>query len=177
MPGHVYVDETKAKGYLMVAVTVSDGQLAGARRQLRSLLKPGLRRLHFVRDNDDLRIRALKTIGALGLTAAIYDASACSPERQARDLCIGAIVCDAAEQQCSRVIFELDQTLATRDRQVLYQAVQKFGLENDLVYSLQQGYEEPLLWLPDAVAWCWARGGRWRQAVAPMVNAVVDISG
>ena len=25
--------------------------------------------------------------------------------------------------------------------------------------------EDPLLWVPDAIAWSWMRGGHWRQAV------------
>ena len=31
---------------------------------------------------------------------------------------------------------------------------------------------EPLLWIPDAVAWCWAKGGVWKDRVLPLVDGV-----
>jgi hypothetical protein len=34
--------------------------------------------------------------------------------------------------------------------------------------------EEPLLWVPDVVAWCYGNGGDWRRRVAPLVARSVD---
>ena len=34
---------------------------------------------------------------------------------------------------------------------------------------------EPLLWLPDIVAWCYGRGGPWRDAVEPLVDEVIEL--
>jgi hypothetical protein len=31
---------------------------------------------------------------------------------------------------------------------------------------------DPLLWIPDAIAWSWAKGGEWRQLVAPYCELV-----
>ena len=30
----------------------------------------------------------------------------------------------------------------------------------------------PLLTVPDAIAWCWARGGAWRERIQPVVRYV-----
>ena len=34
---------------------------------------------------------------------------------------------------------------------------------------------EPLLWLPDIVAWCYGRGGSWRDDVEPLVDEVIEL--
>ena len=36
-----------------------------------------------------------------------------------------------------------------------------------LRWDLLVAKADPLLWVPDAVAWSWMRGGEWRRAVAP----------
>lgn len=35
-----------------------------------------------------------------------------------------------------------------------------------MTYELLATHADPLLWIPDAVAWCWNRGGTWRDSVA-----------
>ena len=36
-------------------------------------------------------------------------------------------------------------------------------------------YEEPLLWVSDAVAWAVGAGGDWRRRVEPMIDEVVRL--
>jgi hypothetical protein len=43
-----------------------------------------------------------------------------------------------------------------------------------LLYEHLKPHEEPLLWVPDAVAWCYGNGGDWRRRVAPLVARSVD---
>ncbi|GGR66143.1 hypothetical protein GCM10010169_07020 [Micromonospora fulviviridis] len=38
-----------------------------------------------------------------------------------------------------------------------------------------RAYEECLLAIPDALAWCWARGGPWRSAVRGLVTEVREV--
>ncbi|GHF77951.1 hypothetical protein FHX82_004368 [Amycolatopsis bartoniae] len=33
----------------------------------------------------------------------------------------------------------------------------------------------PLLWVPDAVAWCYGAGGDWRRRVMPIVSKVIEV--
>ena len=42
-------------------------------------------------------------------------------------------------------------------------------------YRHMNSRHEPLLWLPDIVAWCYGRGGPWRDAVEPLVDEVIEI--
>jgi hypothetical protein len=32
---------------------------------------------------------------------------------------------------------------------------------------------EPLLWLPDIIAWAYGRGGEWKKSVEPLIEKVV----
>lgn len=36
--------------------------------------------------------------------------------------------------------------------------------------------EEPLLWAADAIAWCWQRGGVWKDKVRGLVVRTEDLS-
>jgi len=42
-------------------------------------------------------------------------------------------------------------------------------------YRHMNSRHEPLLWLPDIIAWCYGRGGTWRDAVEPLVTEVIEL--
>ncbi len=46
MSGYVFIDETKQRGYLLVASVVAAADLDLLRKIIRSLILPGQRRLH-----------------------------------------------------------------------------------------------------------------------------------
>lgn len=60
MSNHVFVDETKRRGYLLVASVVVPGDLDPIRRTLRGLVLPGQRRLH-MKDESESRKRSIAT--------------------------------------------------------------------------------------------------------------------
>ena len=63
-------------------------------------------------------------------------------------------------------MLERDESLGTWDDQRLIEITR--NLEAGLVrYEHRSPTEELLLGLPDAIAWCWAKGGDWRRQVAP----------
>lgn len=69
------------------------------------------------------------------------------------------------------LVLEQDDTLLDFDRRTLYGAVRRARYP-DLRYEQQRAAAEPLLALPDAVAWCRARGGEWRRRVEPVITGV-----
>ena len=46
-----------------------------------------------------------------------------------------------------------------------------------LTFRHVAAHEEPLLWLPDAIAWAIGRGGDWRRRAEPLVEKVVELAG
>ena len=69
--GHVFLDESKQRDYLLVAAVVMPSDLAEARRALRALVMPGQRRLHMKKESDARRGAIIDVINAAGVTATI----------------------------------------------------------------------------------------------------------
>lgn len=171
MSSHVFIDESKRRGYLLVASAVVTGDLADTRRMLRGLILPGQRRLH-MKDESDSRKRSIATaISVSGIQATIYDAGRHRTERERRAECLRSLVTDLAAQDVAMLVLEQDDTLVASDRALLYRATRVAGCA-ELRYEHRRASTELLLALPDAIAWCWAKGGDWRRRIEPVASAV-----
>ncbi|ADB29603.1 hypothetical protein Kfla_0481 [Kribbella flavida DSM 17836] len=162
MPIHVFVDETKSKGLLMAAAQCRSGDVTVSRKALRGLLLPGQERLHFNHETDARRKQILDVIAEFRILVDIYAA-----EREslgARRRCLQAIVRDATAAT-ERLVIERDESTYDHDKRTLHAACNQYR-RFDLRWELMVPKLDPLLWIPDAVAWAWARGGAWRRSVA-----------
>lgn len=174
MQTQVYVDETKAKGYVVAAAAVLPGQLAGVRKALRALLPRAQRRLHMVDEADPLRRKILTGLADAGAAVDLYVAGASYPtDVKRRRACLERLVSDIAPE-CILLTLESDRTQDRRDRQDLALITRKIGCPQ-LRYAHESPYAEPLLWIPDAVGWAFARGGEWRDAARPIIRRVIDV--
>ncbi|WP_343991771.1 hypothetical protein [Nocardioides dubius] len=146
MGTHIFIDETKAKGYVVVAVLCPDTSLSLARRAIGGLVLPGQRSIHMKQEGPRRRQAIADVVTGLvpsGVHAVVLDAGrGPSPERVRRKRALEAIVELAAHGSPASLVIDLDQ---------------------------------PLLALPDVVAWCWARGGEWRRRVSPVVSHTLEV--
>ena len=176
MTARLYVDETKAKGYVIVAAVATEESLHAIRQQLRNLVLPGQVALHMKSERDSRRHAIADTIAgmvSLGLTATVYDAGRLGSERDRRARCLEAIVHNTLKDyDQARIVFELDETLRQFDRQCLIDATRAADAGDRISYQHAHRRFEPLLAIPDALAWCWAKGGHWRRRVEPVVAEV-----
>jgi len=172
----IYVDETKAKGYLIAAASGAPEQLKISRKEIAALILPGQRSLHMKAEQDTRRRLIVDTIirmgNDLGVQAVVYDAGRVGTERDRRARCLQALVDDAARHVAAEIVFDLDETLLSWDRQRMIELTRAAGARDRLTYSHRTRHEERLLAIPDAIAWCWAKGGDWRQRVQPLVADV-----
>lgn len=175
MPVHAFVDETKVRGLLVVAAVLEPRDLAPSRAAMRSLLLPRQSRLHFVKERDDRKGQILNTVTGLPVRISLYDAGRLRDGRAARRLCLEHIVADLATLSAHRLVIEQDDSLFRSDQETLYRAVRRSGVESTLVYEHLSPRLEPLLWIPDAVAWSWAKGAPWRERVSPVVHDVKEL--
>lgn len=157
---------------MLVAVAVLSANLARSRRAINQHRMPGQRRIHFTGERNSRRLIILDTIMELGVAAVVYDATGHPDQIQGRAACLAELVADAAEWKASRLVLEIDDAAAQADRALLYGLVRDRGLVDNLRYYHMRAHEECLLALPDAVAWCWAKGGRWRERVRPVITDV-----
>ena len=176
MSNHVFVDETKRRGYLLVAGVVVPGDLDTVRRMLRGLVLPGQRRLHMKDENDQRRRSIATAIAVSGVTATIYDAGRrYRNERERRAACLHALIIDAAQRGDAMLVLEQDDTLLSWDNQRLIEFTREAGCRETLRYEHRRAASELLLAVPDAIAWCWAKGGDWRRRVEPIVSDVREV--
>ena len=170
MSAHVFVDESKRHGLLVAAAVVQPRDLAPARTVLRRLRLPGQARLHFTKERDDRRGQILNAILDLGVVVDLYDAISGRNQQQARAACLRALVQDLAATDARRLVLEQDDSLVRSDQAVLYAAVRDAAAGDRLTYEHVPARSEPLLWVADAAAWCWSRGGVWPGRLQPIVG-------
>ncbi|MFI7060497.1 hypothetical protein ACIBL3_05910 [Kribbella sp. NPDC050124] len=166
MPIHVFVDETKSRGFLMAAARCPSDDVAVHRKALRGLLLRGQERLHFNHETDARRKQILKVIAGFHLLVDIYPADRDTLAERAR--CLEAIVRNSAGD-AERLIVEREESTHEHDRRTLHDAKYRYGCF-DLRWELMVAKLDPLLWVPDAVAWAWTRG----RALATAGSAVLS---
>lgn len=170
MNAHVFVDETKERGLLVAAAVVLPADLVAARRTIRDLILPGQRRIHFHKEKDDRRRQIIAAVATLSAHAVIFDARDHRNARMAREACLVDLVEHAAKINAARLVLERDDSTFQADRRLLFEQVRRSGLSGALRYDHLRAHEECLLAIPDAVAWCWAKGGRWKTSVQRLVR-------
>lgn len=176
MTGHVFVDESKQRDYLLVAAVVMPRELDSARRTVRGMVMPGQRRLHMKKESDARRKTIIEAIAVTGASATIYNAGRPGRgELAAREACLRAVITDAAAAGRHMLVLEQDDSLVRWDQQHLVEITRDVGCRDSLRYEHRRAESELLLALPDAIAWCWARGGHWRERLEPIVTGVRTI--
>lgn len=163
---------------MVVAVACPDKSLAPTRRVMGRLVLPGQRSIHMKHESARRRNRIAETVNGLhhlGLRAIILDAGrGPEPERIRRDRALQALVNLARREPVVNLVLDLDQSLVARDARTLASAIRRANTDS-ITYSHQSLASQPLLSLPDVIAWCWARGGDWRRRVASITTTTLDV--
>lgn len=171
---HVFADESKKRGFILAAAIIGQGELSGLRSTVAGLRLPGQRRLHFAKERDGRRSAIIRTFARASLQVRIYDAAGFRTDKLGRDAAIARLADDAVSMGATRLVLELDDSVLQSDRRIIGERLIKHNCR-DLRYEHQRAYEEGLLAIPDAVAWCWAKGGNWRKAAEGIVTEVVTL--
>jgi hypothetical protein len=109
------------------------------------------------------------------IAATVYDAARnYRTDVAARAACLAALVEDLADtgDGGTVLVIEQDDSLVRSDRHELYRLVRQGRVTDVLEYRYQRAHEEPLLALPDVVAWCWVRSGDWRRRIGSILTSV-----
>jgi hypothetical protein len=167
---HAFLDESKRRGLLVAAAVLQPRALAPARTVLRQLCLPGQSRLHFTKERNDRRGQILTAILNLDVVVDLYDATGIRDPQRARAACLQAVVHDLAAAGGQRLVLEQDDSLVRSDQAVLYAAVRDAAAGDRLTYEHVPARSEPLLWVADAAAWCWSRGGSWPGRLQPIIR-------
>src|SRR2546425_7367379 len=158
---HAFVDESRrGADYLMALVLVQPRELDRSRVIMRGLVRPGQRRVHFKKESNARRRQVLAAVGQLGAKAHVW---VCRHHDDvfARQACLRRMVPTLLELGVSRLVLESCQNEDMQDRHTLASAL--LAAESVLSYEHLRPAEDPILWVSDAVAWCYGAGGDWRR--------------
>jgi|CXWK01.1.fsa_nt_gi hypothetical protein len=162
---HAFADESiRGENYLLAVTTVPAAQSSNIRKAIKELLLPGQRRIHFAEESDKRRRQILSGFAEIeGTTTTIYWTTS-QDQRAARQSLIVVAVPDLRDHDAKRFILDSRDGQDAQDRATIGKAVGTRP-EPEFTYSHQRSAIEPLLWIPDALAWAWGRGGNWRRLV------------
>jgi hypothetical protein len=177
MSAHAFIDESGRNGVYIVCVTVvAQADLAPVRKQLSALLLPGQRELHFKKEKPRRRRLLADRLASLPAASWIYTAPRTpKTEEQERQRCIDEAVRNLVALRAHRVIIDSREEQDRYDEATIYRALGGRPSETGVTYEHRDSTSTPLLWVPDAVAWCYGAGGDWRRRVQPGIAAVIKL--
>lgn len=163
-----FVDESKAKDYLLVSVALEVSAVQDARDAVRSLILPGQSRLHMRKESDRRRRSILHALAVPTISTTVIRAPKDGrTDRERRSACIDALVRAAVSDGIDRICFEIDETQQRQDRQRIVETLHRLR-PLTVEHRHERASNEPLLALPDAVGWAWAKGGDRRRRCGPV---------
>ena len=149
------MDETTARGYVMVAAHCADASVPEVRRSMRGLLLPGQASIHFRKEGDRRRRTVLSTVTRLPVKILLVRSDV--PDAvTARSRCLRRLVADLPERGVTRLVLEQADGEVDRDRKSLFSAARQVDVP--LTYLHLKRAADPALWVADAVGWAWTRG-------------------
>lgn len=160
---HAWVDESVhtasgalTEGIYLLAATVADPEVCEPiRDELRRLLPGRLRRLHWRDENPRRRRIIAGALATLDVTHTVVVGAPIDPHRQerARRLCMERLLHELHRLGVGQVYAETrTPSLNRRDRDMLDALRQRHAIPESLAVEFIHPDNEPLLWLPDAVA-------------------------
>ena len=164
MTSHAFIDESvRGRNYCLCATLVPGHGLAAARSHMRSLLISDQRRLHFASESPRRRKALLQDIAKIPCQSTIHVAVG-GEQVEARAAALESLIFELIDRSVERIVLDARQGQDHRDRVVIARALGP-DTARDVQYQHLSSASEPLLWIPDAVAWSWGRGGPWRSSI------------
>lgn len=164
MSRHAYADESiRGRSYIMRVTLIPSSNAKRARQKLRTFTARGQRRIHFATESDQRRRALLSRIASLGTSSTIYVAHS-RDQVKARSAIVKVLAADLLASGVTFFVPESREGQDHRDRAIIARKLDTFRLP-PFGYTHRTPGCEPLLWVPDAVAWAWGRGRTWRTII------------
>jgi hypothetical protein len=176
MTVHAFADESRrGTQYLIAMAIASPCDLRGLRRDLRALLLPGQRELHFKREKESRQRQIADAIARLPAEVHIYLRRRERYEETARQSCIAHLMRYLLDRGAHRLVLDSRAELDVHDENTIRAAVVDHPHHPRFVYEHVDSVGEPLLWIADTAAWCFGAGGHWRKRVDRIITTITDL--
>lgn len=173
---HAFADESSRNDvYIICAATVLVADLHVARVALKAMCPKGQRRIHFSTESDSRRRKILDKMSKLETSTTIYVARSRN-QTKARAAILQKMLPQLLDMGAQRLVLDSREGQDHVDRQTIYSALGQDSQAN-FTYDHHPSATEPLLWIPDAVAWAWGRDNKWKERVTTLglVASVVEV--
>ena len=168
------MDESARQSYLLCGVNVDQSKAAELRSNLRALRPPARTRIHMYRETKATQERIVRELIGLEIHAWIIRVSGqVSKLPNSRHLAIRSTSHLESIRQSRLLVFDQSSNHLA-DRRSLSEVAREVDYQFPH-YRHMNSRHEPLLWLPDIIAWCYGRGGTWRDSVEPLVTEVIEL--
>lgn len=169
-----YLDESqRGDFYAIAAIAVPHGAVGEARRMLRAVSPKGrVVRRHFVKESERERKRLLGVFRELPGATYVCMTTSSDAVVERRALLLDRVVQQLLVGGLDRLVLDyIDEEQQRRDRKVLWSTLRS---ARTVEFSYEVPHSgEPMLWVPDALAWC-AGHPDWRSSLVDWVN-VLDV--
>ncbi len=175
MSVHLYGDETKESGFVLAAAVVQPCDVADLRALMKELKLPRQVRIHFKSESNPRRTMIIGRLIEAKVQAVIYDARGISDPKEARQAAIARLADDAAKMGAARIVLEPDGPAVDLDKLTIRARLVRAGCLESVSYVHLRAREECLLSIPDAVAWCFGKGGQWYRAANKLIVEELEL--
>lgn len=161
MPHQWFVDESYKKHFVMIATEIPEIAIHRTRLALCGLLRPHQTHLHMKKESPAGQKRILDELGGLHLRHFGSEISlGNSTLSHARQLALRNVITASAANLPTRITLD-NSTHKKRDELTIASVL---GRNHDVSIRHWPTRNEPLLWIPDAIAWSLTRGGQYSPA-------------
>lgn len=176
MSVQTFVDECKAGGFSLAAASIPCQDVPRLRAAVNSMRLPTQVRIHFVAESAQRRKSIMSAlVDGGGISAKVYDARRFGDSKEGRDKAVARMAADQAAIPASRIVLETDDSAADADQVIIRQQLDKAGVTDQVGVDHMRARDEPLLAIPDALAWCFTKVGEWWKLAEPLIADVVLI--
>lgn len=168
-----FVDESQRTGfYALAAIAIPHSHVTEVRKALQTIaVRDGQRRRrHFVKEEDRDRKHMLDLFRGLPGASTVCVSTTHTSIPRCRHQLLSTLVTHLLDGGLDRLILDhVDDKQQRRDKQTLWQIL---GRNSDISFSHEIAHStEPLLWIPDAIAWCAGRSD-WRDQLDGWVTTI-----
>lgn len=169
-----YIDESIRGEYILCVVYVKADQLNTIRHQVKNLRHPNRASIHIQEESKSTQNSIRRQISTISCRAQIFTASTRNqPISVARTTTLRRAVLHSSRLEVNLITLDASNSLL-RDRKNINDIAASHNIRVPH-YRHMNSRHEPLLWLPDIVAWCYGRGGVWKEAVDPLIDEVIEL--
>lgn len=166
-----FVDESIEKQYRLCLVAVPTSELNVTRKSLSTLRLKGQKRIHMSKESDARKVQILNHIQKMENWKCIILETKVSrlSNSEARQRLFFLASSHKLWKSITHLVIE-DSTDRDRDQSTLTWI--KNNSEHKIDFDFAKPSEDECLWLADALAWAYAKGGNWRKKIKSRVDLV-----